>query len=81
MRKWLLRGGWRLVVVGGVVASVFGGCDPTTLTAVENGVITASSSLLAAFLQAITQLMTQAASTTTTTTAQAIVDVASRVLT
>ncbi len=80
MRKWLLRGGWRLVVVGGVIASVFGGCDPTTLTAVENGVITASSSLLAAFLQAITQLMAQAAAGTTTT-ARAIVDVASRVLT
>jgi hypothetical protein len=63
-----------------VIASVFGGCDPTTLTAVENGVITASSSLLAAFLQAITQLMAQAAAGTTTT-ARAIVDVASRVLT
>ncbi len=81
MRKWLMRGGWRLVAVGGVVASVFGGCDPTTLTAVENGVITASSSLLGAFLQAIIQLMSQAATATSTTTARAIVDVASRVLT
>jgi len=80
MRKWLMRGGWRLVAAGGGIAFVFGGCDPTMKTAIENGVITASSSLLAAFLQAITQLMAQQAASTTTT-ARAIVDVASRVLT
>ena len=33
-----------------------GGCDPTIRTTVEDGIITASNSLLAAFLRAIVEL-------------------------
>jgi len=78
MRKWLMRGGWRLVAVGSGIALALGGCDPQVKLAFENGFITASSSFLAAFLQAITALLAQQAASTTTT-ARIAVDVAGRI--
>lgn len=36
-----------------------GGCDPTLQNTVENGIINASTSLLGAFLQALTRVASQ----------------------
>jgi hypothetical protein len=41
------------------------GCDPTISSTVENGIITASNSLLTAWLQALITVIQQAATQTT----------------
>ncbi len=49
---WLFARRWRLASVLAGIVLFLGGCDPTTQATVENGIITASTSLLGAFLQA-----------------------------
>ncbi len=66
MHKGLRRiAGLVLVVALSATAMLSTGCDPTTQATVENGVITASQSLFASFLQAV---IANAASNTTTNT-------------
>ena len=60
-RKWMGLWGWVMSVAGGLL--LLSGCDTQTQTAVENGVIDASSGLFAAFLQAWIQLAGETSST------------------
>lgn len=48
----------RMRAMAGVAGSalLLGGCDPTIQTTVENGIITATNSLIASFFQAVLQL-------------------------
>jgi hypothetical protein len=72
--------GFRLSLIAGALSGsllFLNGCDPQTRQTVENGIITASSSLLAALLQAVIALWKEANASTTTA---AIVDVATRIL-
>lgn len=76
MRKVFTRAMWwslAVVVAGGVLLSV--GCDANTKAALEDGVISASSSLVGAVLQALIGLFNQQQ---TQTTAQAVMDSALR---
>ena len=45
-----------LATIGAGTTFLLSSCDPTIQTTVENGIITASNSLLAAILRAITEL-------------------------
>lgn len=63
MRDSIRRGMIRLAAAAGGMLFLFEGCDPTTRASIENGIITASSSLLGAFLRAAIDLGTEAAST------------------
>jgi hypothetical protein len=63
MRKYWNRTACLTITLGGLLLAL-GGCDPTTKLAFENGVITSSSSFLAALVQALVALAGQATTTT-----------------
>lgn len=67
-RKWVSS--WRLAALLLCGLALLVGCDTTTRTAVEDGVINASSAFLGALLQAVLQLATE--SSTTATILQAV---------
>lgn len=77
MRNALRRGWWRLAPVAGGSVLFLEGCDTQTRAAVENGIITASNSLLGAFLRAVIELGTEAAKSDAT--ARAVIDMVHQV--
>ncbi len=77
MRAFLKQGAWRLAAVASGTVVFMSGCDPQLRASVENGIITSSSSLLAAFLRAFIEVNQEAQSNTT---ARALFDFAEQVL-
>jgi hypothetical protein len=67
---------WRYGLLASMTAFQFSGCDAQTRAAVENGIITSSSSLLGALFRAIIEVATEEAAAS----AQLIVDTAGRIV-
>lgn len=58
---------WGLIVSGSLF--FLGGCDTQTRTAIENGIVTSSTSLFGAALQALINLQLEKATSSTSSTA------------
>jgi hypothetical protein len=65
MRRLCKRGGLYAVLSIAALVPMLGGCDPTTRAAVEDGVITTSTSLLGSLFTAVLNLALESASGTT----------------
>ena len=63
MRRFWKHAAWRLVVVTSGTVFFMQGCDAQTRATVEDGIITSSSSLLGAVMQAFIAVTQQAATT------------------
>lgn len=78
MRTGMKHSLWRIALAASGTVLFLNGCDAQTRATVESGIITSSSSLLAAILRAVIELAGEAQSDTTT--AQAALDLAQRIL-